>query len=239
MAQEKVPLVIRKEPHGFNVYAASDPATSYVVSGVPEKPACSCGDVRYSSDPTFRCEHVKAVLASLSNGNGKGDSASLEGRPEMTLKRSVSPDGRIDSLSVEFSVPLEGMTHGEVKTVAEKCLGLQSAIALGFLGRKPEPRGEAKPPSNGATPARITGIGGSMTRSGWSLFLAFEAEGRRLSLFGGTKKLGDALVSAGYPGEAHDVRKGVTLDLPCRIVTKPSEDGRYLNIEKVLPPETN
>ncbi len=239
MAQEKIPLVIRKESNGFSVYAATYPTTSYLVSGVPEKPTCSCGDVRYSSDPTFRCEHVKAVLASLSNGNGKGDSVSLEGRPEMTLKRSVSPDGRIDSLSVEFSVPLEGMTQGEVKTIAEKCLGLQSAIALGFLGKKPESQGTAKPSANGTTPARITGIGGAMTRSGYSLFLAFEAQGKRLSLFGGTKKLGDALVQAGYPGESHDIRKGVQFDLPCRIVTKPSEDGKYLDIVKVLPPETN
>src|SRR5438067_3051981 len=43
----------------------------------------------------------------------------------MLLKRSISPDGRIDSVSVEFSMPVSDVSNGEIKDKALKTLQLQ------------------------------------------------------------------------------------------------------------------
>ena len=37
------------------------------------------------------------------------------GSAQMLIKRSVSPDGRIDSVSVEFSMPVSDISNGEIK----------------------------------------------------------------------------------------------------------------------------
>jgi hypothetical protein len=34
---------------------------------------------------------------------------------------------------------------------------------------------------------------------------------------------------------AERIEEGVALRVPCRVITKPSPDGRYVNIERVLP----
>ena len=52
----------------------------------------------------------------------------------MLLKRSVSPDGRIDSFSVEFSMPVSDIPDGEIKTKAQNVLQLQIEIVGAFLG---------------------------------------------------------------------------------------------------------
>jgi len=46
----------------------------------------------------------------------------------MLIKRSVSPDGRIDSVSVEFSMPVADISNGEIKDKALKTLQLQKEI---------------------------------------------------------------------------------------------------------------
>ena len=33
----------------------------------------------------------------------------------------------------------------------------------------------------------------------------------------------------------HVLRDGLRLDLACRVTTKPSDNGKYLNVDKVLP----
>ncbi len=51
----------------------------------------------------------------------------------MMIKRSVSPDGRIDSVSVEFSTPVIDLPIGEIKERALKTLQLQRDIVSSFL----------------------------------------------------------------------------------------------------------
>ena len=51
----------------------------------------------------------------------------------MVIKRSVSPDGRIDSVSVEFSTPVLDLQVGEIKERALKTLQLQREIVSSFL----------------------------------------------------------------------------------------------------------
>ena len=50
------------------------------------------------------------------------------GSAQMLIKRSVSPDGRIDSVSVEFSMPVADISNGEIKDKALKTLQLQKEI---------------------------------------------------------------------------------------------------------------
>jgi hypothetical protein len=56
-----------------------------------------------------------------------------------------------------------------------------------------------------------------------------------LKLFGSEKQLSDAVVAAGFPEAANHLAEGSMLNLPCQVVTKPTQDGRFLNIERVLP----
>src|SRR5439155_6377826 len=61
---------------------------------------------------------------------------SPDGSTQMLIKRSVSPDGRIDSLSVEFSMPVFDISNGEIKDKALTTLKLQKEIVGSFLKLK-------------------------------------------------------------------------------------------------------
>ena len=105
-------LVISRTEDGFRVYAPADPAKSYIVGGGPDEPTCTCPDFEYyQGRPGVYCKHIQAVLAQTS---APTDSYDVEERraiqeenlaevpqrnrgAQMLLKRSVSPDGRIDS----------------------------------------------------------------------------------------------------------------------------------------------
>ncbi len=259
-------LVIQKTDEGFRVFAPTNPARQYIVSGIPDDPACSCPDFEvHAEDPDWRCKHILAVMRRgetpapprgnedrpTNGGRQAPDNESRRSRrtkrvapgngaSQMVLKRSVSPDGRIDSLSVEVSCPIEGVTDEEAEDRARKAMALQSAIANGFLnGRKNErdERTTEKEPEDETVPARITGVGGMDGRYGRRLYLTVQSNGKALRLFGNRKQLGDHLAAAGYTKLADRIEEGFRFDVPCRIVTEPTPDGRYLNITEVLPAE--
>lgn len=183
-------------------------------------------------------------------------SASSNGLSHLLIKRSVSPDGRIDSLSVEFALPVDKIPATEIPSQAQKVLELQSGIVNGFLNGKGNGNGkdQAHPPdngkgngqntvteskANGAMEARMLDISGMNGKWGRRLFInVLAADGRAMKLFGNKKLLAEQITAAGFPEKSDNLTEGVHLNLPCRVVTKPSEDGRYLNIEKVLPMET-
>ena len=159
----------------------------------------------------------------------------------MLLKRSVSPDGRIDSLSVEFSCAVENITAGEIKSRALKTLGLQSEIVESFLGANGKTNRQRAPQANGnngPAPAQMLTIGGINTKWGRRLYISFQSNGQTLKFFGSRKQLADAIVGAGFPNLAERLDEGKQLNVGCRVVTKPSEDGRYVNVEQVLPTDT-
>ena len=259
-------LVAMRAEEGFRVYAPSDPGHTFTVSGTVSGPDCTCPEFqeRIEEHPDFRCRHIRAVESQLPEGNedvpaGGGNGTPVRSTPEggthtgaqMLLKRSVSPDGKIDSLSVEFSCPVDGLTSEGILQRAGKALGLQDAIAATFLqekhGRAPENgRGNGKrigggngqgsrTDGNGYTQARLLDIGGMQTRVGWRMFINVEANGQTLKLFGNRQELGKHLVSAGYPDLAQNVNSGVELNVPCRAVIQPTDDGRYQNITQILP----
>ena len=47
------------------------------------------------------------------------------------------------------------------------------------------------------------------------------------------------LQTAGYELDPANLEPGLRLNLACRVVTKPTDDGKYLNVEKVLPLHKN
>lgn len=269
-------FIIAKTDDGFRVCSPLTPANQYLVVGSNEGMTCTCPDFQHhANDPEWRCKHVLAVQNHLlkqshhSAGDNAGDtkenrvsppppqpaeakkaSARGNGGAQMLIKRSVSPDGRIDSLSVEFSCPVGKTTTEEIKQRAERTLKLQAEIVEGFRkanGKPPQPSkgtgngqntsgGHGSSSSgNGAVAAQLLSVGGMNGKWGRRLFINVLADNQVLKLFGSEKQLGEALTAAGYPSIANQVREGLALNLACEVVTKPTPDGKYVNVERVLP----
>jgi hypothetical protein len=273
-------LVIAETPEGFRVYAPTDPKRGYLVTGSAEEPACTCMDFQtHASDPAWRCKHILAVLGQQHTGNGtptapdpheaeerraiQGESPTPRKRtttntkgngssaaPQMLLKRSVSPDGRIDSLSVELSAPLENLPDDAIRARAEQLIELQSSIVGRFLSRgqqaaatRPAPRtnGQSGQPSTTATPgggpavpAQLMDVAGMDGKWGRRLFINVQVNGKTLRLFGTKEQLQQHVRSAGYLAP-EPFCEGAVLNMPCCVKTKPSPDGRYTNVDQVLP----
>ncbi len=257
---ENEPLVITQTDDGFRVYSPANPGQSYLVSGDPEAPRCTCPDFEFhQADPQWRCKHILAALGQLNKPReqpNQGDAYQNEERlaiqnegrltdseaTHMVIKRSVSPDGRIDSLSIEFSCPVENATVKEIRCRALKTLDMQSQIVESFLGHDGKQNGSRSGDANNGEiprPARMLAIGGMTTKWGRRLFINVATNGQTLRLFGNRKQLADAIVAAGYPSLAERIEEGIQLNASCRITTKPSDDGKYMNIERVLPAETS
>lgn len=256
-------LVISKAGEGYRVFSAHDPKTIYLITDTPDGITCTCPDFRFhASEPDWRCKHILAVLNQAEpipapsnhvefhapeqtppNGNGKQRKRSnghANGTPQMILKRSVSPDGRIDSLSVEFACPIEAVTPDQVKSRALDTLMLQTEIVEAFLNGRKLANGNGK--SNGdahirdnVVHAQLLNVAGMDGKWGRRLFINVKVNGSVLKLFGNRKQLGESLAAAGYPALATHVEEGMQLNLPCRVTTKPTEDGKYVNIDQVLP----
>lgn len=260
-------LVISRTEEGFRVYAPADPTKSYTVTGSPERPVCTCPDYQsHEGNPFSHCRHITAVLRQLNGANGNGhdpyeadERRAIQEAPQapepvqsgtgaqMLLKRSVSPDGKIDSLSVEFSCSVDDLSGGDIKGRAGAMLGLQGQIIGAFL----ETNGRNSPRAaqnngngngnNGTSPdgtmlAQMQNVGGINTKWGRRLFIGIQSNGQNLKFFGTRKQLAEALAIAGYARLAERIDEGTALNVPCRITTRPSEDGRYVNVESVLPP---
>jgi hypothetical protein len=278
-------LVIQRVEEGFRVYAAGEPKHRYIVSGSPNVAQCTCPDFQYHrSDPNWHCKHILAVLNEFSDivvpatdpieaeerraiqeeartpRKRKAASASSNGgngTAQMLLKRSVSPDGRIDALSVEFSTPLDNQPAEAIRTRASEMLQLQADIVSQFLERRIQSNGDTNgtpAPPNGqpasqqpadsgtkspavspAVPARMVGIGGMDGKWGRRLFISISVNGKTMRLFGNRKQLGDFIIKAGFPDAAQNIAEGVQLNLPCRVTTSASSVGRFSDIDQVLP----
>lgn len=262
------PLVMVRTEDGFRVYSPANPGQSYTVSGSPENPTCSCPEFQHGRKDE-RCVHISAVLNSFPvpqerdedryaaeerraiQGEGRAGEdhgcSGTNGATQMLIKRSVSPDGRIDSLSVEFSTGVDGMPVAHVTRRAAELLALQSGIVQGFLagaknGNGTKPKDTSDNGVNGAALAEMVDIGGMDGRWGRRLFIRIQANGQSLRLYGSKPQLVEAIKNAGFARAAERIEEGVALRVPCRVITKPSPDGKYVNIERVLPvqaPETN
>lgn len=261
---EQETFIISKTEGGFRVYSPAHPGMSYKVSGTSEAPTCTCPDFEaHKSDLAWQCKHILAVQTQWEKKNGtplksngtqtteppllpKEASVSTNpGSSHMLIKRSVSPDGRIDSLSVEFTCSVEKMPSKEIVVRAENALQIQSEIVERFLKGKPKQKNQeavkeepAKANNiNGAVFAKMLTIGGMPSKWGRRLFINIEINGKNVKLFGGPKQLADHLIKAGFPYLAPHISEGMRLGLSCRVVTKPSSDGKYLDVKQVMPVE--
>jgi len=262
--------VITEAEHGFSVYSPDDPQTIFLVRGTPAAPTCTCTDFTNRPDPRYRCEHINAVFGGR-GGSGveeEIDPVEVEERraiqeesaqpgmdrsfnpprfpSDLTLKRSISPDGHIDSLSVELSCPVHEAQFEATMNQASTALSLQEAIVKSFREKHPgrsqgngQQRGDGNERDHGGNgapiPATILNCGGMQTRSGWRMYLAFDVEGKQLKLFGDKRHLCDALSDAGFRYNPTDVHPDVEFNHPCKVVTEMSKDGRYQNIVQVMP----
>lgn len=163
----------------------------------------------------------------------------------MLLKRSLSPDGRIDSVSVEIELGIDGLSVQEIKTRGLKALQLEAEIAQGHLV-SPSPL--ALPPTranaqtktqngfakgNGqAAYARLIDIG--RTRNN-CYFINVEIGSKTAKLFGSRQQLVTQLAKAGQMLTPEAISDGLRLNFFCRAITEPSNDGRYLNVVELLP----
>jgi SWIM zinc finger len=264
---EKEVFVITAGEEGWRVRSARNPSRCYLVSGNESGLQCSCPDFQQNAqqDPAWQCKHILAVQGHQAK-TGAADpqaerelaeeraaiqaEASPEAQPangaptpaQMLIKRSISPDGRIDSISIEFSFALTEATVGEIKNRALRTLKLQTEIVKGFLannpGSKTNPGGSQQPPAgkpNGATFARLLDVGVSNGQYGERFYLNFQVNGRRARFFGTAGQLARAIYAAGERIPARELEPGLRLDLPCRVYTQESADGRYLNVTRVLP----
>ncbi len=212
-------FVIAKLGDGFRVYAPDHPQQIYLVSGTPQSPRCTCSTFHTGSaenEPT--CDHIEAVfgqpeppatptLAAASHPRTPMVGTMLptgEAVPvQMTLKRSVSPDGRIDSLSIELSCHVAHASEPDIQSRAERMLALQQVIATGFIQNGNQPRMVHTPvPTNGAIPAQLVSVGGMEGKWGRRLFLVVQAQDKLLKFFGSEKQLVTALGKLASPGSA-------------------------------------
>ncbi len=264
-ASEKKVFVTQQTPDGFCVYEPSDPHTLYLVQGIPEKPSCSCGEFQANrNNPSFRCEHITAVYGqrasgaqsnAVHQGSGNNKSGNENGfatpivytdedlsvpHPQMQIKRSVSPDGRIDSLSVEFHCPVDLDDAEDVIQQAQQSLHLQAQIMESFRREQPaqQPQsvnhGHGNNYSNG-TIVQLTHIAGRQTKYGWRMYINVRINGQNALLFGTKQKLGEYLNDAGYPEMARDIREGNQLNVQCQAILKQNNNDRYPTIEKLFP----
>ncbi|HZR82570.1 MAG TPA: hypothetical protein VFD92_15855 [Candidatus Binatia bacterium] len=168
--------------------------------------------------------------------NGRTRSKTAIG--QMMIKRSVSRDGRIDSLSVEITSPLDGLDADDLERRAREIVAGEERVAEVFLGKE---KTDAAPKPNGnavGTPAHMVAVGGMDTEWGRRLFVVFRVNGETARVFGPPRKLAGLLAAAGKPLEETAIGEGLELDVPCRVVAGRTPDGRYLSIEKVLPAST-
>ena len=169
------------------------------------------------------------------------------GSTQMLIKRSVSPDGRIDSVSVEFSMPVSDISNGEIKDKALKILQLQKEIVGTFLklnGQKepanaagspqPVPQGNKGNADGKPVFARMIDVGKVTGKWGERLCINVQIGDRRCRLFGSADQLALQIARAGYHMNPGDIEDGRRLNVACLVVTKPSDDGRYLNIVRVV-----
>src|SRR5262249_26362088 len=160
---------------------------------------------------------------------------------QMEIKRSVSPDGKINSLSIKVLYPVENGSPTEIKADAERLLSVVSEIIEDFKaeeGKGQEQRTPQQNSGNGSVPAQMLSVGGM--RGAWGgrrLFLNFDVNGQTIKLFGSRNEIAKYISYAGFPDISERIGEGTTLSLPCRVVTKPSADGKYVNIERVYPIE--
>lgn len=189
----------------------------------------------------------KVGLSSKPNGTAKvpltfptKQASALSKQTHMLIKRSLSVDGRIDSISVEIDFGLLDEDETVVKAQAIKSLKLQDKIIKEFMDVN-QPKEELPEPPQVITPtvsipeetvnAIMTKVG--VTQSN-SFYITFELpEGKTAKLFGNQKYLSNQIAVAGFSFPPEKIVEGVVLNIPCRVTTV--VNGKFINVDRVFP----
>ena len=261
---EKDLFVISTTDEGWRVRSAHNPSRYYLVAGDGEGVRCTCPDFEnHSEDPGWTCKHILAVQdfqAKTGAAHSPAEAYSSEERAaiqaegssqvqpqntnpvpsQMVIKRSLSPDGRIDSISIEFSSLITEATSTQIKNRALKTLKLQTEIVRNFLTDPPnKAEGNKSSPEpkkgNGAVSAKLLDVGSTNGHYGERFYLNVDVNGRRARFFGTLGQIVRAIAAAGEKLSTQELEPGLRVDLPCRVIAQESSDGRYLNVMQVLP----
>jgi|SRR5215471_10299698 len=171
MTEERLIISLNEEGN-FRVYTPGNPTTSYTVSGTPEGPKCTCPDFEeHKNDPEWKCQHMIAVLNLLNKSSEPVPVQTKEPQAikevnvdqinnglRMEIKRSISLDGKINSLSIKALYPVESSSADEIKEDAERLLGVVSEIVENFKGENEGSSAQRAPQQNsgnGSVPAQI------------------------------------------------------------------------------------
>lgn len=257
---EREVFIVTQAQHGWRVRSPRTPSHFYLVAPTETGLTCTCPDFQShaAEDPGWTCKHMLAVQghqAKQSSATPPSDVYAEEERtaiqtessagarkapnePEsaqMVIKRSVSPDGRIDSVSVEFTTSIGGMKGQGVKNHAQRILKLQNEIVSGFLKVNRAAKPAAPEKTNGAVAARLVDVGVMNGKYGERYFVNVEVNGRRSRYFGTLNQIADAIAMAGGDLVPEEIEPGMQLNLVCKALTEKSADGRYVNVTRVLP----
>lgn len=263
---EREVFVITQGADGYHVRSARTPANSYLVTQAEDTWLCNCPDfeAHAAEDAAWQCKHILAVKNRFPEAQGYDsderaaiqaessipETSNTDAAPaQMVIKRSVSPDGRIDSVSIEFSLPVARTSADEIKSQAQKALRLQTEIARQFLdmNSKRPPVASPQRPQNGngssgngsTAAARVLDLGVTNGPYGERFFLNVAVGRDRARLFGSAKKIATALQALGEDIPPEVLEAGMRFNLPCRVLTERSDDGRYLNVTQLMPVRSN
>lgn len=158
----------------------------------------------------------------------------------MLIKRSLSGDGRIDSISLEIDF---GLVNDEetVKLQALKALSLQDTIIKEFIATTHQSKEHLLEPPEVVCPTSEVPedvLDGIMTKVGIaqskSYYIIVELpEGKTAKLFGNQSYLSHQIAQAGFSFPAEKIVEGVVLNIPCKVTTV--LNGKFINIDKVFP----
>jgi hypothetical protein len=109
---------------------------------------------------------------------------------------------------------------------------LNGANAKTNSGKPSRPQAQK---ANGAAFAQLLDVGVTNGQCGERFYLNVEVNGRRARMFGTAAQIARAISTVGEKLFAQDIEPGLQVDLPCRVLTQESRDGRYLNVTRVLP----
>lgn len=159
----------------------------------------------------------------------------------MRIERSLSPDGRINSVSVMIDYPLGNESAGEIKAKAQKALLLQAEIIREHFAAC-EPLTASVPavdtsgtPGSRGVAATLLDIGAISSRRGTRYFINAEVGGEQAKLYGSRRQLITHLARVGLDLTPDAIAEGLRLNLACRAVTKPGQQGGHLNVVRIYP----
>lgn len=162
----------------------------------------------------------------------------------MLVKRSLSADGHVDSVSITIDLSIDGLTAQQIKAKGLKALRLETELAQEYLVSFPPPatanraNAQAVAATNDtdeerfAAPARLLDISKAKNNT---YFINVKVGGKQARLFGTARQLVTQLAGIGQDLTPEAISDGLQLDYACRAVTELGGDGRYLKVVKLLP----